>query len=98
RRINQINLKLNKLNLWNLYQSGELKKLLTNMYDIFIDMNEAQNTLSIYISRKLNAPVQVCMAPSQHRASFNLIYNYGETASYNDKLRAYIAFIQQFIN
>jgi hypothetical protein len=95
--MNQVNLKLNKLNLWTFSRSGTLKKLSTDSFDILIDLNESPNLLSILLSRKLNASVRVCMAPSQNLTSFNLIYNHNKAIPYTDKLRAYSAFIQQFI-
>jgi len=96
--IKQVNLKLNKLNLWTFSLSENLKKIVGDSSDIFIDLNDPPHLLGIYISRKINTPVCVCMTSAPYAASFNLIYNHSNTSSYSDKLNGFVIFIKQLIN
>lgn len=94
--VKQINLQLNRLNVWTFSRSEFLKNLVKDSFDIFIDLNDSPHLLGVFLSRKLGAPVRICMTSPHPAAAFNLIYNHSETASYTDRLKGFSGFLQQF--
>lgn len=95
--VNWVNLNLKRQNMWSFRQSDELQRVYSESFDIFIDLHHSINLLGTFLSRKLVAPVQVCMTPSQGTGSFNLIYNQTEPAPYSDRLKGFLTFLLKLL-